>query len=239
MSERSERPIEQGASLATTSVEEVSERTHRSDAAARRPDHVKLDRGAPIRLTLTGLAAGVGLGVALRAWMRLVSTEPEFSWSGTGYIVGVFAVLGTMAGLVSAGRRRRWNRLVFGLRAVGITLSLGCFVAAGALMAPTVVPAALGWARSDWQRRVRATLIVLGIVAAVVVVLTLPQLDPARRLLALVVYLALCLVEVALIARLYAPSLPPGSLGRVGRLAPVVGGGLLVGGLAVLIIGIR
>ena len=203
------------------------------------PAIARLDCGAPIRSTLIGLAVGAGLGVALRAWMRLVSTDPEFSWSGTGYIVGVFAVLGAMAGLVSAGRRRTWGRLLFGLRAMSITLSLGCFMAAGALMAPTVVPAALGWARSDWPRRVRAALILLGVVAAVGVVLTLPQLGLARRLLALVVYLALCLVEVALVARLYAPSLPRGSLGRLGRMAPVVGGGLLLGGLAILMIGIR
>ena len=203
------------------------------------PGPVVLGRWGLIRSTLTGLAAGAALGVALRAWMRLVSTEPEFSWSGTGYIVGVFAVLGTMAGLVSAGRRRRWGRLLFGLRAVGITLSFGCFVAAGALMAPTVLPATLGWTRSDWQVRVRAALVALGVVAAVVVVLTLPQLGLVRRLVALVLYLALCLAEVALMARLWAPSLPHGSLGRLGRVAPVVAGSLLVGGLAVLVVGIR
>jgi hypothetical protein len=170
--------------------------------------------------------------------MRLVSTDPEFSWGGTGYIVGAFAVLGAMAGLVTAGRRRGWGRLLLGTRAVGIVLSLGCFVAAGTLMLPTIVPAALGWARSDWPRPVRAGLLLFGTVAALAVVITLPGLTLPRRLLAVVTYLLLCPVEVAMTARLYAPSLPPGSLGRAGKVVPAVAGTVLIAAVAVMI-GVR
>jgi hypothetical protein len=193
--------------------------------------------GGLVRPVVLGLVTGAGYAGCLRAWMRLVSTTPEFSWGGTGYIVGVFAVLGGMAGLVSAGRRRGWGPMLVGTRAFGITLSLGCFVAAGTLMLPTIVPAALGWSRSDWPRPLRAGLLLLGTVAAGGVVITLPELSLSRRLLALLIYLLLSPVEVALTARLYAPSLPPGSLGRLGRSVPVVAGAVLVAGLAVLVIG--
>jgi hypothetical protein len=194
-------------------------------------------RGRLARSTALGLAVGAGYAVCLRAWMRLVSTDPEFSWGGTGYIVGVFAMLGGMAGLVAEGRRRGWGRLLLGTRAVGIVLSLGCFVAAGTLMLPTIVPATLGWARSDWPRPVRAGLLVFGTVAAVAVVITLPGLTLPRRLLAVVTYLLLCPVEVATTARLYAPSLPPGSLGRAGQVVPVVAGTVAIAAVAVMMIG--
>jgi hypothetical protein len=191
-----------------------------------------------VRPTVLGLVAGAGYAACLRVWMRLVSTEPEFSWGGTGYIVGVFAVLGAMAGLVSAGRRRGWGRMLVSTRAVGVVLSLGCFVAAGTLMVPTIVPAALGWSRSDWPRPLRAGLLLFGTAAAVAVVTTLPGLSLPRRLLALVIYLLLCPVEVVLTARLYAPSLPRGSLGRPGKVVPVAAGVALVAGLAVMLIGV-
>ncbi|MBI4939447.1 MAG: hypothetical protein HY830_01720 [Actinobacteria bacterium] len=95
-----------------------------------------------------GLTVGVVYGVSLRAWMRLVSTDPGFTWIGTGYIVGAFAVLGAMAGLTTGLRRRGRRRAVLAARTAGIVLSLGCFVAAGAAMFPTVVPAGLALART-------------------------------------------------------------------------------------------
>lgn len=162
-------------------------------------------RAYGVRTVLAGLLVGLTYGVALRAWMRLVSPEPEFSWSGTGYIVGVFAVLGTMAGLATVTRARSGPRVVLAVRVVGILLSMGCFLAAGVAMLPTIVPAGLGVGRTDWPRWLRASLVVLGAAAAVVVVATLPDLEPGRRALALVIYLALCPVEVALVARLYRP----------------------------------
>src|SRR3954454_7152387 len=82
-------------------------------------------------LTGTGAAVGAAYGVALRAWMRLVSTDPDFTWSGTGYIVGAFTVLGAMVGLATAGRRREWRWRLVASRGVGIVLSLGCFAGAG------------------------------------------------------------------------------------------------------------
>jgi hypothetical protein len=181
-----------------------------------------------LRSVLLGTAAGAGYGIALRAWMRLVATDPEFSWSGTGYIVGVFAVLGTMAGAASAVRRRGGRRAVLAVRTTGVVLSLGCFVAAGAAMFPTVVPAGLGAARTDWPRRLRAALVLAGVTVAVAVVVSMTELSWARRLVALATYLPLCAVEVAMLTRLYAPSLPRDTLGWSPRAAIVVGVVILV-----------
>lgn len=64
-----------------------------------------------VRGALTGLGLGLLWGVGARIFMRLISTNPGFSWSGTLFIVGLAGVLGTGLGLVSAARangRRRW-----------------------------------------------------------------------------------------------------------------------------------
>jgi hypothetical protein len=194
-------------------------------------------RGNPvglIRPLALGLGAGIGYGLCLRLWMRLVSTDPAFTWTGTAYIVGAFAVLGAMAGLATGLRRRRSRRPLLAVRTTGIVLSLGCFVAAGAAMFPTVVPAGLGLARTDWPRRLRAALVVVGAVAAVAVVVSMTELSWIRRAVALVLYLLLSSVEVAMVARLYAPSLPRGSLGpRIGvalalAVLVLVGAGVLL-----------
>ena len=67
--------------------------------------------------------------------------------------------------------------------------------------------------------------------------MTLPGLAVSRRVVATVAYLLLCPVEVALMARLYAPSLPRGSLGRLGKVAPALAGAALIAGVAVLMLG--
>jgi hypothetical protein len=167
-----------------------------------------------VRFGAIGAVLGIGYGVALRAWMRLVAEDPSFTWTGTIYIVLAFATLGLMAGLASAGRQLGWTRRTFATRVVGIVLSLGCFGAAGILMLPTIVPAALGWGRHDWWRPVRGALVVLGAAAAVPIILTAPDLHDGRRGVGLVVYLILCPIEVLLMARLYAPNLRRGAVLR-------------------------
>lgn len=200
------------------------------------PSPVPDRRPAPLLLAvLGGMAVGAVYGVALRAWMRLISTDPEFTWGGTGYIVAVFAVLGTFAGLAVALRARGRGPGLLAVRVVGVVLSLGCFVAAGSAMLPTIVPAALGRARTDWPRWVRVALVVAGAGAAVLISVsgTMQDLAPGRMALGLALYLALCVVEVELTARLYAPSLPPGTLRRPVRLVLAVVGVVLVLGGAV------
>lgn len=155
---------------------------------------------------------GAALGAMFRAWMRFISTDPEFSWSGTGYIIGVFAVLGLMAGLVDVARRRDWVRRLVGVRVVGSVLALGLFMAAGSLTFATIVPGALAVARTDWHKLIRIGLVVLAVAAAGAVVLGLDDLSLAHRAAALTMYLGLCAVEVLLLSRILAPSLPVGSV---------------------------
>lgn len=161
---------------------------------------------------LAMVAFGAAFAVVLRGWMRFVSTEPEFSWSGTGYIIAAFAVLGLMAGLVGLARRRGWQRRLLATRVVGSFLALGCFMAAGAAMFPTIVPASLGVARTDWPRALRAGLIAFGAAVAVVVVLSMDGLTLAHRVVALAMYLPLCAVEAIVVSRILEPSLPVGSV---------------------------
>lgn len=70
-----------------------------------------MSRRAMLRAALIGLGVGVAWGVAARVFMRLVSTDPEFSWVGTGFILGVAGVWGCAVALVAEARqqgRRRW-----------------------------------------------------------------------------------------------------------------------------------
>ncbi|HEX2705816.1 MAG TPA: hypothetical protein VHM65_08655 [Candidatus Lustribacter sp.] len=86
--------------------------------------------------------AFLALGIVARGWMRLITTEPEFSWSGALDIVGAFVVFGVACGLVRgarrSGRSRVWRLLA--------PLCLGIGVGAGALLVPGV--ALTAWATS-------------------------------------------------------------------------------------------
>ena len=55
-----------------------------------------------VRLILLGVLCGAGWGVAARVWMRLISTDPTFTWSGTLFIVGASAFAGLGMGIVMA-----------------------------------------------------------------------------------------------------------------------------------------
>ena len=83
-----------------------------------------------------GLVVGAGWGLLARGWMRYISDEPEFSWAGTLFIVGAFALAGTFLALVDVLRRRR-------ARAWRVLLSLPAlllFASPGMLMlAPTLL----------------------------------------------------------------------------------------------------
>jgi hypothetical protein len=161
---------------------------------------------------LSMVAAGALYGVLLRGWMRFVSTDPEFSWAGTGVIVGAFAVLGFMVGLVGVARRRQWRRRLLAIRVVGSVLALACFQGAGVAMFPTIVPAALAVARTDWWRPVRMALLGMAVVVAVLVVVDMDDLTVQRRVVALGLYLGLCAVEASLLSKILRPSLPRGSI---------------------------
>ena len=94
-----------------------------------------------LRGAALGLALGAAWGVLARVWMRLITTDPAFSWSGTLLIVGLAALLGAGVGLVDAalraGRSRWWRLAVV----PGLLLLLG----PGILLAPSFVVGGLAW----------------------------------------------------------------------------------------------
>lgn len=130
----------------------------------------RLLRGAAL-----GLALGAAWGITARMWMRLISTNPGFSWSGTLIIVGLAALLGTGVGLVDAalhtGRSRWWRLAVL----PGLPLLLG----PGTLLAPSFLVGGLVWRPHRWWLRVLATPMLIGSVAgATWLVTTDPQAQP-------------------------------------------------------------
>jgi hypothetical protein len=129
-----------------------------------------------------GFFGGIALGGIARAFMRLFSDDPEFSWSGTLFIVGLFAVFGTVQALVAVVRRASRTRLVTtSTRALGgftvFLLGLG----PGMMMLPALWCAPLAYWHRSWRSAVRRTLIGVALVdAGVLVVLALATagMDP-------------------------------------------------------------
>jgi hypothetical protein len=113
--------------------------------------------------------AGLGLvwGIAARIWMRLISTKPEFTISGTAAILVIAMVFGAFVGFAFAARRRGWRRwghyLPRGL-VVAFFVPFGGF--GGAPLMLTVLLATLAVTRTAmvglWVLAVLAILLVVG-----------------------------------------------------------------------------
>ncbi len=94
--------------------------------------------------------------------MRLIAEEPDFTWSGTLFIVVGFTVFGLMQSIVAVARRRSMPRgKLTSIRALGVITMLPLFGAAGALMFPTVVGGGLALARVDWRPVTRGLCLVV------------------------------------------------------------------------------
>jgi hypothetical protein len=144
-----------------------------------------------------GLLTGAGIGVTARGFMRLLAGEPEFTWSGTLLIVGLFTVFGTMQGIV-AGVRSRTSRhwITAPARVLGGLSYLLLGGGAGALMVPflwTMAPAI--W-RPGWNRLVRvglAAVAALNVGGVIVMQFSEQEFRPTHLLglgLLILVYLA-------------------------------------------------
>lgn len=124
----------------------------------------------PILMLAAGLFGGLTLGILARAWMRLISEDPEFTWNGTIFIVGGFTVFGFTQSVVAVARRRarrRWALTI--IRVVGTIGLMPLFVAAGGLMLPTVVAGGLARARVEWNHVVRWICLSLAVVPILIV----------------------------------------------------------------------
>ncbi len=124
------------------------------------PTSVSSPRAAPV--LAVGVFGGFVLGAVARGWMRLISDEPEFTWSGTAFIALGFTVFGLAQSAVALARRHamRRRRLIV-VRAIGIVCMLPLFVAAGAIMFPTVFGIGLAVARRGWHKSARVACLVI------------------------------------------------------------------------------
>lgn len=83
------------------------------------------------KVVLAALVGGVGLGVIARAWMRWISTEPEFSWSGTIFIIWSFAIFMVTQSVVYLLRQKfKGKRTTRIIQFCGVIFSIPIFMAA-------------------------------------------------------------------------------------------------------------
>jgi hypothetical protein len=114
---------------------------------------------ASLRIVGAFVLGGLLCGVIARAWMRLVSGDPEFTWSGTSFIVVAFTLAGGAQGVAWAVRERgwpRWGQAV--VRALALVLALPLGSGAGIVMLPAIVTGSLAVGRTDWPRWLRLAL---------------------------------------------------------------------------------
>ncbi len=114
---------------------------------------------------LGGLLAGLAWGIDARIWMRYVSTDPEFTWTGTLFIMIGFGVAGLAQSGAYLGRRAglRRSRMTM-LRVVTFASLVPLGMAAGGPMFPAIVLAPLAIAHTDWSRLMR---LIVGVVALI------------------------------------------------------------------------
>jgi hypothetical protein len=206
-------------------------------AVAVRPRVVR--RVVAWRAVPAGLGIGALAGVAARAWMRVVSSEPEFTWSGTSFVIGLFAFVGLLQGVAVAVRRRGWTwwhqqpvRVVAACG--GVMLGTG----AGIVMLPALIGGTLASARTDWPARARTIPAAIAAINALAMWWALGGSLPVWRAAAgWLAMLALYAVVIAGLARNLRPLAGgPHPSGRTSRIVLAVGGALVAGfvGLAVL-----
>jgi hypothetical protein len=141
---------------------------------------------------LGGALLGLTWGLAIRIWMRFISTDPEFTWSGTGYIIGSATVVGSLLG-VAALRRRHLGRGWWRLNGLAV-LALG--MGAGMVMIPSVLIGALALGRIHWRGWLRGLLLVAA--AGIQVPIIAGTTMPAGRLLPAAAWYAVLIGSEAL-----------------------------------------
>jgi len=116
---------------------------------------------------LGGAGLGLAWGIAARLWMRLISTNPEFTVAGTAGILAIATLFGAFAGLAFAARRRGWRRWGhFVPRGLAVVFFVPFGLAAGAPVMLTVLLATLAVTRKEvvgaWVLAALAVLLVAG-----------------------------------------------------------------------------
>ncbi|MFP5308011.1 MAG: hypothetical protein ACLGIR_00340 [Actinomycetes bacterium] len=151
-----------------------------------------------------GLVLGLGLGVAFRGWMRLISTDPEFSWSGTIFILMVCTIAATGASLARTARARFQSRAArAAARTLGTIAVLTVGMGAGALVLPIWLCAGLALGRRDWHPWVRRALAGAAALATVGAVVTIAESFPALGVVRSVLSVPTLLAIMAAVAVLF------------------------------------
>lgn len=183
------------------------------------------------RFILIGAGVGLAWGIAMRAWMRFITAQPEFTWSGTLFILGAATITGTLLGLA-------WHR-----RAVGgvgwwrfTALSLLLLGAGGAVMWPAVVLGAMALGR-PWKPWVRVALGVLAGASQVPVVQGIAdnwKFGFTQIAVATILYAPLLFLEVWAFSVVFRPSTSPDPTPRILRFALIALAASAVGFVALL-----
>lgn len=114
------------------------------------------------------LLSGLTLGVVARLWMRWISTDPEFSWSGTIFIIGAFTISITVQSIVLLLRGRfQGKRATTLVRIGGVIFTLPIFGGAGAIMFPTVALTGIALWSTQLDKRLRGVLIVFSLIVPI------------------------------------------------------------------------
>jgi len=120
-----------------------------------------------------GLVGGLAWGTVARFWMRFISTNVEFTWSGTLFIVFGFGIAGLAQSGAYLGRRANLARpALTALRVVAVIALLPLGVAAGASMFPTIILATLALTHHTWPRWLRGILAAVALLPAVATALS-------------------------------------------------------------------
>lgn len=132
----------------------------------------RLERWPAPAVLAGAVGAGMAWGVLARLWMRVISTDPEFTMSGSVFIVGAFTVAATCQAVAIVTRHRRSVVRIAG-RLIGLLGMLPLFIGAGATMLPTVVGGGLALGQRNWPRPLRVLAAVVGIVPAIAIAVSI------------------------------------------------------------------
>ena len=126
--------------------------------------------------------AGALWGAHARIWMRFITADPEFTWSGTLFIVGGFTVAAVMQAILFLARRSGLRRrLLTPLRVLGLVSLLPLGIGAGSVMLGPTLVAATAVGHRQWPRAARLLLFGVTAIGFVAVAASLYRdLDPIR-----------------------------------------------------------
>jgi hypothetical protein len=143
-----------------------------------------------LRHVAAGTALGLVTGAVARGFMALLTQDPQFSWSGTGFILGLFAVAGlclsTVWHLKGRHRSRWWKLLALPTAMLGF--------GPGFLMVPGTIAFALVGGRRWWTRAAGAAALVGQLALLVWAVTAAEGAEPvtARTFAGLAILLGCC-----------------------------------------------